>query len=134
MWFLSVGPWRIELQLHDPQPRVLPLYDGPNLRRRDGSFGDGLDAVGADFDSPPAGGCRRIWYSGPLEIGIAFGFNGWIIMAAEKNSRGGHHWFFTADRTTCHWLSYYIKIAMLARRYDPHHIWAYRLYLFGRYS
>ncbi len=28
---ITFGPWRIELQLHDPQPRVLPLYDGPSL-------------------------------------------------------------------------------------------------------
>src|SRR3989344_9536061 len=27
----SVWPGRIELPLQDPQPRVLPLYDGPRL-------------------------------------------------------------------------------------------------------
>ena len=57
-----VGLPGIEPGLHDPQPRVLPLYDGPV-----GShliFVESLNAVGANFYSLAVN-------SRPLEVGIS---------------------------------------------------------------
>ena len=58
-------------------------------------FGLGLDAIGADFYALAAD-------AGPLEVGIALGTDGWIIMTAQENARGGHYRFFTALRTSSH--------------------------------
>ena len=64
-------------------------------RRRDGAFSLSLDAVDADFYAFATD-------TGPLEIHIALGTNGGIIMTAEKNARSGHSRFFTALRASGH--------------------------------
>ena len=53
-----------------------------------GCFVERLDAIGADLHALAAACSARD--PGPLEVGIAFGLAGWIVVAAKKHT-GGYH-------------------------------------------
>ena len=65
------------------------------LGSRECAFGLGLDAVGADFDALAVN-------AGPLEVWVALGLHGRIIMTAQKDACSRHRWFFTAHRASSH--------------------------------
>ena len=81
-------------------------YTTARLGTRNCFFGLGLDAVGADFEAIAS-------HAGPLEVGVALGFNGGIIMTAQKDARGGHRWFLTTLRASSH-SDCYITLKLLS--------------------
>ena len=107
-WFLCsvVGPPGFEPgKSPAPHAGVLPLHYSPVEIY---FFIESFNAVGADLDSLSVN-------ARPLEVHVAFGFYGWIIMAAKQNSRCGHCWFFPALRAFgCHMIVLHNTLKLLS--------------------